>query len=316
MSTPSTDRPNWSLVERELLGGGFHPSRRLGQNFLRDPRAIESVVAAAELAPGARVLEVGPGYGVLSYELAARGCELVAVEIDPRLAELSERILAPFPAARVVRSDALGGKHALAEPLLAAVAAWSDWSLVANLPYSVASPLIALVARLPAPPRRIVATVQLEVAERLLAPPGGGDFGPLSVRVQLAYRGELVRRIGPGAFSPRPEVDSGIVCLDLRQDRPAAADWPPLDRLVDVLFQQRRKSVLGVLRAELGGADAARALLLAHDVAPELRPEKLAPERFLALARDRRWRAHFEGSPSAEAAEATGRAGRGPDRSD
>ncbi|MCC6405942.1 MAG: ribosomal RNA small subunit methyltransferase A [Planctomycetes bacterium] len=300
MSTPSSERPNWSLVERELLGGGFHPSRRLGQNFLRDPRAIESVVAAAELAPGACVLEVGPGYGVLSYELAARGCQLVAVEIDPRLAELSERILAPFPGARVVRSDALGGKHALAKPLLAAVAGWRDWSLVANLPYSVASPLIALVARLPAPPRRIVATVQLEVAERLLAPPGGGDFGPLSVRVQLAYRGSLVRRIGPGAFSPRPEVDSGIVRLDLRDDRPASDAWPPLDRLVDVLFQQRRKSVLGVLRAELGDAEVARDLLASQGIAPELRPERLAPERFLALAQDPAWCDHFARSAASD----------------
>jgi 16S rRNA (adenine1518-N6/adenine1519-N6)-dimethyltransferase len=294
VSSEELRRPQWSAIERELLGGGFRPSRRLGQNFLREPRAIEAVVAAAELEPGARIVEIGPGYGVLSWELASRGAELVAVEIDPRLADLAEENLAPFPNARVVRCDALAGKHELAPTWTAAIADWSDWFLVANLPYSVASPVIALVARLPVPPRRVVVTVQLEVAERLLAAPGGSDYGPLSVRVELAYRGRLVRRIAPGAFSPQPDVESAIVRLDLRDDRPRAEDWPGLDRLVDTLFQQRRKAVFGVLRKAVGSAEEATELLRTHGVANDLRPERLAPETLLALARDPRWRARVE----------------------
>lgn len=290
MSEGARVRPDWARLERELVASGFRPSRRLGQNFLRDAHAVAAVAAAAELAPGARVLEVGPGYGVLSFELAARGCELVAVELDPRLAEIAEHVLAPFPNARVVRADALDGKHALSPELLAALEGWPEWLLVANLPYSIASPLVALVARLPNPPLRIVATVQLEVAERLLAAPGGGDFGPLSVRVQLAYRGVLVRRLAPGAFSPQPEVASAIVRLDLRPDRPAVEDWEPLDRLVDLVFQQRRKALYGVLRRALGPADA-QALLEGHGVEPGLRPERLTPEDFRDLSRDPRWRA-------------------------
>lgn len=291
-------RPEWARIERELVESGFRASRRFGQNFLRDPHAVAAVVAAAELAPGARVLEVGPGYGVLSFELAAAGAELVAFEIDPRLAEVAERVLAPFPRARVIRGDALDGKHALSARLLEVVREWPAWRLVANLPYSIASPLLAEVARLSTPPERIVATVQLEVAERLLAEPGGGDFGPLSVRVQLAYRGALVRRVAPGAFSPRPDVASAIVRLDLRDERPAPDDWEPLDRLVDTLFQQRRKAVLGVLRHAFGAAgmapddrgSAAGRLLAAHSVAGELRPERLTPSTLLALSRDPAWR--------------------------
>ncbi|MCE9593542.1 MAG: 16S rRNA (adenine(1518)-N(6)/adenine(1519)-N(6))-dimethyltransferase RsmA [Planctomycetes bacterium] len=291
MSSDELRRPLWSAIERELLGGGFHPSRRLGQNFLREPRAVAAVVAAAELDPGARVVEIGPGYGVLSWELAARGAELIAVEIDPRLAEIVEELLAPFPNARVLRGDALAGKHELAPLWTDAIASWSAWSLVANLPYSIASPVIALVARLPVPPRRIVVTVQLEVAERLLAPPGGGDYGPLSVRVELAYRGVLVRKLSPGSFSPQPDVDSAIVRLDLRDDRPTGDDWPALDRLVDTLFQQRRKAVGGVLRKAVGSAETTTELLAAHGIEPDLRPERLAPEALLRLARDPRWKA-------------------------
>ncbi|MCK6448891.1 MAG: 16S rRNA (adenine(1518)-N(6)/adenine(1519)-N(6))-dimethyltransferase RsmA [Planctomycetes bacterium] len=291
-------RPEWARIERELVAAGFRASRRFGQNFLRDPHAVASVIAAAELTPGVRVLEVGPGYGVLSFELAAAGAELVAFEIDPRLAEVAERVLAPFPRARVVRGDALDGKHALAPQLLDVLREWPSWMLVANLPYSIASPLLAEVARLATPPSRIVATVQLEVAERLLAEPGGGDFGPLSVRVQLAYGGTLVRRVAPGAFSPRPDVASAIVRLDLRTERPALDDWEPLDRLVDTLFQQRRKAVLGVLRHAFGAArvppeergPAAERLLAAHGVAGDLRPERLAPKTLLALSRDPAWR--------------------------
>lgn len=289
MSPPDVARPDWASIERSLVASGFHASRRLGQNFLREPRAVAAVVAAAELGPGSRVLEVGPGYGVLSFELAALGAELAAVELDPRLAELAERVLAPFPLARVIRADALDGKHSLSRETRSAIEGWSDWSLVANLPYSVASPLIALVARLDAPPRRVVATVQLEVAERLLAAPGGGDFGPLTVRVQLAYDGTLVRRVAAGAFSPRPEVESAVVRLDLRPERPAAADWPALDRLVDVLFRQRRKAVFGVLRAALGSAGAARELLDRHGIAPDVRPERIEPRVLLGLARDPLW---------------------------
>ncbi len=288
--TAAVPRPSWREFQAALDAVGFRPSRRLGQNFLCDTNALDLVVRAAEIEHGECVLEVGPGAGVLTRELASRAREVVAVEIDPRLAEITRGFVAPFSNVRVIESDVLDGKHELASEVRAAIGDWTRWQLVANLPYSVASPVMALVARLANPPRRMTVTIQHEVADRVLAEPGGGDYGPLTVRLRLAYDGALIRRLPPECFTPRPKVDSAIVRLELRDDRPNAHEFDPLDALIDALFQQRRKSVAGVLRERIGDRERTERLLAAHRIAGSARPETLGLAEFRNLARDPIWR--------------------------
>ena len=277
-------------VRARLEAAGFRPSKRLGQNLLQDANMARAIARDASVGEGDFVVEVGPGAGALTVELVALDVELVAVEIDARLLEVARSAVGPDARVRWIHGDALQGKHAWNPALVAALPTDRPWHLVSNLPYSAGSPILAVAAGLAHPPTSITVLVQTEVAERIAAEPGTRDYGPLSVRLQLAFAPRIVRRVPAQLFWPRPQVDSSVLRLELRAERPATLDLASLDRLVATLFQHRRQTVLGLVAKALGDRGLAGELLAAHDVAPGSRPEDLGPAVLLALSRDARFR--------------------------
>ena len=277
-------RARWSEIKSALESAGFEPSRALGQNFLVDENMLRAIVRDARVAPGDFVLEIGPGAGVLTAQLLAAGARVLAVEIDERLASFSREFLGEERVQWIVR-DALAGKHALAPELIAALPTEGDWKLVSNLPYSAGTPILAALARLPNPPRSATVLLQKDLALRLSAEPGSKTYGAISARLQAVYAIEHLRDLGPQLFWPRPQVDSSLLRLELRPERPSATELAALDPLLDTLFSQRRKTIRNRLAEYLGeGALADRACeQLGLD--PRLRPEDVGHEPWLALLR-------------------------------
>src|SRR5512138_993577 len=200
----AADAPATSGVPSALRAIGVRPSRRLGQNFLIDPRVAERIAALVE-DPREPVIEIGPGLGALTTLLARTGRPLVAVELDLRLAEALESRLAPWKAARVVRGDVLEQRT---EDLVDRPA-----TVVANLPYSITTPALEWILAQGSRVRRAVLMVQREYAERLGAKPGGKEHGSITVFTQLHAEVRVLFRVSPGAFHPRPEVDSVVLEL-------------------------------------------------------------------------------------------------------
>jgi 16S rRNA (adenine1518-N6/adenine1519-N6)-dimethyltransferase len=282
-------RPPWSAFRAALDTAGFRPSKTLGQNFLVDPNAARSIALDAGLAPGDRVLEIGAGCGFLTVHLAELGLEVLAVEIDERLLEVARRLLAGQARVRWLHADALAGKHRLAPALVAELPPAEPWHLVSNLPYSISAPLVAVLARLPNPPRSMTVLVQEEVARRLAAQPGEGEWGALTARLALRYRARAGRAVGAQLFWPRPRVASRVVGLHLdSSEELGPEDLAAYDALVEALFQHRRKQLAGGL-AEIVGRGPALALVAAAGVEPRARPESLTPAQLLLLARTPEW---------------------------
>lgn len=247
--------------------------RSLGQNFLTDANIARKIVDALDIGPGDRVLEIGPGRGALTRHILARGpAQLRVLEKDDALADALE---AEHPAIEVVRGDAL--KHPWEN-----LAEGEDWKIIGNLPYNIASPLIwDMVSR--AHFARAVFMVQLEAGQRLAAKSGGRDYGALSVWVQNHARVELLFKVPPQVFHPRPKVTSAVLQFFLQVRRPAPEAASALAQTLRLCFQQRRKQLGSILKSK-GISDYAE-LLGGLGIDPAARPETLAPERFLALAK-------------------------------
>ena len=249
--------------------------RRLGQHFLTDPRILGRIADALAAGPADTVLEIGPGPGGLTAQLATRAGRLVAVEKDRDLVpSLRER----FPAASIVEGDALEVDwHTLAGP---------DFLVAGNIPYNITSPLIDKALE-PPPPARIVFLVQKEVADRLTARAGERAYGALGVGVQAVATAERLFAVPAGAFQPRPQVDSAVVRLVPRGDPLVTpAEQAGFRRLVVGLFGFRRKQLGRGLR-ELTGWDADRvtALVARTGLRLDARPEVLTPAEFADLYR-------------------------------
>jgi len=259
-----SERDRFAAYRERLRALGFHPSRRLGQNFLLEPELHRLIADAAEVGGGDVVIEVGAGLGFLTRELARRARAVLAVEIDARLgAVLREEVgaMAGGERVEVVLGDALGARGELAAPLSRAMTdAEGPVKVVANLPYAVTGPVLAALCTAPRLASRLALLVQLEVAARLAAAPATSEYGGLSALVQSCYQVRLVRRVGREVFRPRPNVDSGVVQLVAEPDRPAAG-WPASDRqrfaaFLRALFSSRRK----MLRQAVAKAAAATGL--------------------------------------------------------
>lgn len=253
---------------------------------------MRAVVDLADIAPDRCVLEVGAGTGSLTEELLQRAGRVVAVEVDGALAELLGRRYAEAETLRVLRTDALAGKHAIAPEVLAATAPQAD--LVANLPYHIATPLVAECLcsswrSLQAEAvrfGRLTFTVQSEVADRLAAR-SGADYGSVSVLVGLLGEVRLGASLPPGAFWPAPRVSSRLVRIDFDAGR--AGELKNLDTLQAVLrlaFTQRRKHVGKVVRARGCRIDPDRwaEALAASGVAPTARADEIPPEAWRTMA--------------------------------
>lgn len=237
-----------SDIRRMLDERGLRPRRSLGQNFLVDHNLIRRLVEASGVGEGDLVLEVGPGTGTLTEELLSRGCEVVACEIDRGLAALVRERAAEIAGGErltVVEGDCLQGKRELAPGVRAALGD-RPFSLVANLPYNAASPLLTTLLVEHAECCVMAVTVQLEVAERLCAKPGSREYGPPSVIAQAAAEVSRVAVLGPECFWPRPEVRSAMVVLR-RRGRALTADIRALSGFCRVLFASPRKQIGAVL---------------------------------------------------------------------
>ena len=259
------------LLERH----GLHPRRALGQHFVVDPNTVRRVARLAGVGPGDRVVEVGAGLGALTLALAETGASVTAVEIDRGLLPALRSVVEPA-GVRVVEGDALRLDW---DVVLGS--AGEPWVLVANLPYNVATPLVAdLLDHVPGIGRMLV-MVQREVAERLAAHPGDDAYGAVSVKVAYWATASVVGRVPASVFLPPPKVESALV--DIRRRRaPAVADVDPrwLFTLVGTGFGHRRKMLRGSLAGLAGPEDFACAGIRA-----EARPEELDVAAWGRLAR-------------------------------
>lgn len=279
----------WQGWRARLNAVGFHPSRRLGQNFLLDPNLLEAIARDAGVGVGDRVIEVGTGLGFLTRALLATGASVVSIEVDRRLHELVREDLGAHERLELLRADALGGKHALSPELLAAIPREEPWHLVGNLPYSISGPLLAESARAERPPLNMTVLVQKEMAERLSARPGESEWGLLGMRLQLSYSVRLLRTLGGAHFRPRPKVESSLVRLERRGDAPAQAVLEAVQLLSSALFGRRRQVVRRVLGDTMGDRKAALEVLEEVEVDPMTRVEGLEERDWLALAGARDW---------------------------
>lgn len=222
---------------------GLAPRKRLGQNFLLDHNLIRRLVDAAGVGEGDAVLEVGPGTGALTEELLDRGCRVVACELDAGLAGLLRDRLVPR-GLLLIEGDCLAGKRSL-HPALADALDGGPFTLVANLPYGAATPLMLALLTRPACRGQFV-TIQKEVADRLAASPGTKAYGAISVAAQLLGSVERLATLPPACFWPRPEVTSAMVALR-PGPVPMGVDSDRLVRFCQSLFAGRRKQLGSVL---------------------------------------------------------------------
>jgi 16S rRNA (adenine1518-N6/adenine1519-N6)-dimethyltransferase len=279
------------LAERDI-----RLTKSLGQNFLHDANQLRRIVAAADLTKADKVLEIGPGLGPLTELLVEQAGEVLAIEKDARLVEVlkkrfsegqESRLSHPAESAesgtggmsvlRLLHDDALDYVRREARD-------WSEWKLVANLPYSVASPILVELAQAGRGPRRMVVTLQIEVAKRLLAKPGTPDYGLLTLLVQLDYEPQGWFKIPASCFFPEPGVDSACACLVRREQPLLMPDHrDAYIRIVKRSFSQRRKMMLKLLKE-----DWPEPRLVAEferlRLSPKIRAEEVSLKQFTQMA--------------------------------
>jgi len=235
---------------------GIAPKSQHGQNFLIDLNLLEILIGAAKLSQDDVILEVGTGTGSLTGQMASYVAEIVTVEIDPQMHQLASEELFDVPNVTLLLQDALEGKHQIDSRLLdlleekLAKDPARRLKLVANLPYHIATPLIANLLECRLPPHSMTVTIQKELAERMCAEPSTRDYSALSVWIQSQCDPEIVRIMPPSVFWPRPKVESAIIHIAVNEAKRAAIpDARRFHRFVRALFLHRRKLLRGVLVA-------------------------------------------------------------------
>lgn len=282
-------------LRRTLESIGVRPSRGHGQNFLIDENLAQAIArdGLPDEARGDVALEVGPGPGLLTVHLAPRCRHVLAVEIDAKLAALCSELLGPASNVTLLQADALADKNhlnpAVLEALRPLLVDGARLRVCANLPYSVATPLVVGLLAQPLPLAAMTVMVQLEAAERFAAAPGDEAYGAVSVLCRAACdEVKLVRRVPPDVFWPRPKVQSAVVRFVPREGRQEGFDV--LSDVVRALFNYRRKTVARAAREvaarspDLAWLDGA---VERAGISPELRPEALDVEAFRRLASQR-----------------------------
>jgi len=270
-SSSAEREPGWRARLREL---GLTPSKALGQNFLHDHAIVRRIADSAGIGPDDTVLEIGPGLGILTDELAARALRVVAVELDDRLAKYLPTVL---PAnVELVHADALEiDPPALAGP---------DYLVVANLPYSVGNAIVRRMLESVPPPRSLTIMVQREVGERIAASPPGMSL--LAVGVQFYATPKILFRVGGGAFIPPPRVESAVLRIETHQPPLPFEEHDAFFRVVHAGFSQRRKQLGNILSTGLFIERSAIADALAQaGIATTERAERLTVDDWVRVYR-------------------------------
>lgn len=248
----------------------LRPKKAFGQNFLINDGAIRAIVGAALGSRAGRLLEIGPGPGVLTERLLADGRPLWAVDLDPEAIGFLRDRFAGFPHFHLLEGDAVRIELPEGGP----------WSVVGNLPYNAATPILSRLLTEDIPWDRMVLMFQLEVAQKLMGTPGSKAYGPLSVLAQLCARLTRLAKLGPGSFRPAPKVDSAVLFFEPRGDAPDLGERRALLWFLHRAFAHRRKTLAnnwqGVLSVES---------LAAAGLGPTLRAEAVPPAVWLAAVR-------------------------------
>jgi 16S rRNA (adenine1518-N6/adenine1519-N6)-dimethyltransferase len=261
-----------------LKAFGIHMSKRLGQNFLINEQVVDRIVEAAGINCGDAVLEIGPGIGTLTQGLAEAGADVTAVELDRKLIGVLEKTLAGYDNVRVLHGDILQVNLDREMPVI-------PYKVVANLPYYITTPIIMSLLEKKLPITRMVTMIQKEVAERMVAVPGGKEYGALSVAVQYYTCPEIMFIVPPGAFMPAPAVESAVIRCKVREQPPVElADEKLFFRVVKAAFAQRRKTLTNALKAAGIAGDKIKGLLEAAGIDGGRRGETLSLAEFAAIA--------------------------------
>ena len=267
-----------SLLERH----GFRFSKKLGQNFLVNPSVCPRMAEACGCTPETGVLEIGPGFGVLTRELSLRAGKVVAIELDDRLLPVLAETLAGRDNVEIVSGDCM--KLNLAE-LLRHRFGDRPVAVCANLPYYITSPILMNLLESRLPVTGITVMVQKEAAQRLCARPGTREAGAVTLAVQYYAQAETLFSVSRGSFMPAPNVDSAVIRLTVRREPPCAVrDEKQLFRLIRAGFGQRRKTLPNSLSAAGFSREAILAALVASEISPTARAEELTLEQFAALS--------------------------------
>jgi 16S rRNA (adenine1518-N6/adenine1519-N6)-dimethyltransferase len=264
---------------------GLRPVRRLGQNFLTDARVLDKIVAASGAGPEDLVLEIGPGLGGLTQRIAQVAGRVVAIELDRNLIEILQKtVVSEAPNVEVIYGDA--GKIDLRTILEERLAPGRRAKVAANLPYYITTPLVMRLLEEELPLDEIVVMVQKEVADRMVSPPGGKDYGALSVAVQYYTEPRIVTNVGPAAFVPSPDVESAVVGMHVRLSPEVDAPRKEFFQVVKAAFGQRRKTLLNALS---NGLNIEKPMLeeafRKADINPVRRGETLSLSEFSRLAK-------------------------------
>ena len=264
---------------REILSArGIQLTKSLGQNFLHDANQLGRIVALGELSATDKVLEIGPGLGPLTEPLLASGAKLFAIEKDRRLIAFLRERFARFPNFDLLQDDALAYLKEKDRD-------WNDWKLISNLPYSVASPILVELALGSRPPERLVATLQLEVVQRIVSRANEDDYGLLSLYLQLRYEPVEWFKIPSACFFPAPDVDSATIFLRRRQEALLPAEHVrSFQRLVKLAFSERRKMMAKLLKRQWPAEQVARALDQLG-ISMQARAQTVSLEQFVALTK-------------------------------
>ena len=268
------------MKKKELLetleGLGFFPGKLLGQNFLIDENMLDYIVRATNITPGENVLEVGPGFGVLTRRILKAGGKVTAVEFDHRICEyLRNEIkdenftLIEGDACRVDFEEILGEN--------------CDFRSIANLPYSVSTPFLAKLLRLSQPPKEMIFMLQKEMGMRLAANIGTKNYGGLSVRTQALYDVKILKKVPPQVFHPEPGVDSAVVQFVLKSQPLKLEIRELFENLIKTAFTQRRKIMLKQVYRNFD-KDKILSVYEELGINSNTRAEQLSPETFVAFA--------------------------------
>ncbi len=275
-----------ALFERH----GMSPRVRWGQNFLLDKNQVNFIARTGQVGSEDIILEVGPGTGFLSKELAKTGATLIAVELDHGMAGLVQAEMKEFPNFFLIEADILAGKSTINPEVIARLhemheARGGVLKCISNLPYSAGTPFAANIFESDLPWHSGVYLLQLEVTERMVAKPGSKNYGSLSIKTAIgATKAKIERKVPPQVFWPRPKVDSGVIRVDFKPlAERMAIPWLELRQVCIAVFNSRRKSIRNALK---GLIEKKEVLPFLEEVGvdPEIRGQNMTPEDFLKCA--------------------------------